>query len=89
MNASCPEAYIEGDITNSLISFMATIVNNPGGGSDNGSGGWIIAGVIVIAVVLVAIFVWPGFGNGGAAPAAPTEVNVQIPTPDAGGEPAQ
>lgn len=64
---------------------MATIVNNPGGGSDNGSGGWIIAGVLVIAVVLIAIFVWPGFGNGGAAPAAPTEVNVEIPTPDIGG----
>lgn len=64
---------------------MATIVNNPGGGSDNGGGGWIIAGVLIIAIVLIAIFVWPGLGGNGGAPAAPTEVNVEIPTPDIGG----
>jgi len=72
---------------------MATIVNNPGSGSEGGSGGWMIAAVLIIAVVLIAIFVWPGFGRGGAAPsipaasipAAPTEINVQLPTPDIGG----
>lgn len=66
---------------------MATIVNNPNSGNDGGSGGWIIAGVLIIAIVLIAIFVWPGLGNGGGSP-APTQVNVEIPTPDMGGEEA-
>lgn len=63
---------------------MATIVNNPNSGNEGGSGGWIIAGVLIIAIVLIAIFVWPGFGKGGGT-AAPTQVNVEIPTPDMGG----
>ncbi|MBU2123770.1 hypothetical protein KJ669_00630 [Patescibacteria group bacterium] len=63
---------------------MATIVNNPNPESSGGAGGWIIAGVLIIAVVLIAIFVWPGFGNQGSVP-TPTQVNVEIPTPDLGG----
>lgn len=66
---------------------MATIVNNPNSGNEGGSGGWIIAGVLIIAIVLIAIFVWPGFGNGGASP-TPTQINVEIPTPDMGGDEA-
>jgi len=60
---------------------MATIVNNPSSGG--GAGGWIIAGVLIVVIALVAIFVWPGLGRGGQA--APTQVNVEIPTPDMGG----
>ncbi len=63
---------------------MATIVNNPNSDSSGGAGGWIIAGVLIIGIVLIAIFVWPGFGNSGAAP-APTQINVEVPTPDIGG----
>ncbi|MBU2103548.1 hypothetical protein KKD81_00595 [Patescibacteria group bacterium] len=63
---------------------MATIVNNPNSDSGGGAGGWIVAGVLIIAVVLIAIFVWPGFANQGGSP-APTQVNVEIPTPDVGG----
>lgn len=49
---------------------MATIVNNPNGGtqSENGTGGWIIAGAIILVVALIAIFVWPGFAEQDAAP---------------------
>lgn len=72
---------------------MATIVNNP----DTGSGGWAVAVVLLVVVALVALFVWPGYVRQTAAPTttqAPTEVNVQIPTPNVGAgggtaEPAQ
>jgi hypothetical protein len=59
---------------------MATIVNNPDSGG--GAGGWIIAGALIVGIVLVAIFVWPGLDGGEAAP---TQVNVEIPTPDMDG----
>ena len=64
---------------------MATIVNNPDSGS-GGAGGWIIAAVIILVVALVAIFVWPGYGRGTDAPAAPTQVNVQLPAAGTGGD---
>lgn len=59
---------------------MTTIVNTPNS-SDSGSGaaGWIVAAAVIIAVVLVAIFVWPGYGRHAATP-APTQINVQIPS---------
>lgn len=64
---------------------MATIVNNP---SDGGSGaaGWIVAAVVLIGVILIALFVWPGFaGTGGGAGAGDTNINVEVPTPSVGG----
>jgi hypothetical protein len=76
---------------------MTTVVNTPNSDS-GGAGGWIVAGIVIVVVALVAIFVWPGFGRGSAAPAAPaaleapavpTEINVQLPTPDVGGAPAE
>ncbi|HRH55304.1 MAG TPA: hypothetical protein PK609_00340 [Candidatus Paceibacterota bacterium] len=62
---------------------MATVVNNPGSG-DNGAGGWILAVGLLIVIALIAIFVWPGYGNGGGNTPA-TQVNVEVPTPDMGG----
>ncbi len=60
---------------------MATIVNNPGTG-DSGSAGWVVAVVILVALVLIALFVWPGFaGNMGAPTADTTNVEVNIPNP--------
>ena len=41
-----------------------------------------MAAVVLIVVALIALFVWPGFGRQAAAP---TQVNVEIPTPDVGG----
>ena len=49
----------------------------------SGAGGWIIAGVLLIGITLVALFVWPGYGRNAAAPAA-TEINVKIPATGSG-----
>lgn len=58
---------------------MATIVNTPGVANDSGVGGWIVAAVLIIAAVLIALFVWPGYAGTGGGSAAPTQVNVQVP----------
>ncbi len=62
---------------------MATIVNNPGT-TDSGAGaaGWIVAAIVLVAAVLFALFVWPGFAGG--AGAGNTNINVEVPTPDMG-----
>jgi hypothetical protein len=69
---------------------MATIVNNPGGDSSGAAAGWIVAAVVIVAGVLLALFVWPGYMRGGAgAPAAgDTNINVEVPAPSVGGESA-
>ena len=43
---------------------MATIVNNPGP-NDNGSSaaGWIVAIIVIVGVILIGLFVWPGTQN--------------------------
>ncbi len=57
---------------------MATIVNNPGN-SDSGAAGWAVAAIVIVAVALIALFVWPGFVRvGGGA----TNVNVTVPAID-------
>lgn len=65
---------------------MATIVNTPG--SSGSAGGWIIAGVLLIVVVLIALFVWPGYGRVEEAAPASMDVNVTIPTPGDSSTPA-
>lgn len=67
---------------------MATVINNPDSGSGSGAAGWVVAGAVLIIAALVAIFVWPGYGREAAAPASPTQVNVQIPAPSVGGDSA-
>lgn len=49
----------------------------------SGAGGWIIAGVLLVGIILVALFVWPGYGRDAAVPAA-TEINVEIPATGSG-----
>lgn len=39
---------------------MATIVNNPDG---NGASGWIVAVVVLVVLLLIALFVWPGLAR--------------------------
>lgn len=45
---------------------MATIVNNPSGGNDNGAGGWIVAIVVIIILILLALFLFPNLFNDAA-----------------------
>lgn len=60
---------------------------------DSGAAGWAVAVIILLAVVLFGIFVWPGIGRtpaGNAStptPATPgtIDVNVQLPQGTQGG----
>lgn len=62
---------------------MATIVNNPGSDSGSGAAGWVVAAVVIIALLLIGFFVWPGFaGTGGGG--GGTNINVEVPAPTGG-----
>lgn len=63
---------------------MATIVNNPGNTDGGAAVGLATAVIVVVALGLIAFFVWPGFGTGGAG--TTNTVNVEVPALDAGGE---
>lgn len=56
---------------------MATIVNNPG--SDSSSAGWVVAVIVLIAVLGIGYMVW---ANMGSAPAPADTVNVDVSVPD-------
>jgi hypothetical protein len=58
---------------------MATVVNNSDSGA--GAGGWMMAIVAIVVLALIALFVWPGLRGGAGPSAAPTQVDVSIPTP--------
>lgn len=62
-----------------------TIINTPPSG-DSGSAGWIVAVIVLIAVVAGG-FLWYRY-QGGQRPAAPdtTNINVTIPTPGGSNE---
>ncbi|MBU0749897.1 hypothetical protein KKH15_00045 [Patescibacteria group bacterium] len=60
---------------------MATIVNNPGT-NESSSTGWIVAGVVIVVVALIALFVWPGYAKNMSAPTADTtNIEVNVPNP--------
>lgn len=63
---------------------MATIVNNPGSDSGASAAAWMVGIIALVAVVLIALFVWPGFAAQNTQ-APSTNINVQVPTPDVGG----
>ncbi len=65
---------------------MATVINTPSTreSSDNGAAGWAVALAVLLAVGLLALFVWPGVVRNNAAPAAPGNINVTIPGADTG-----
>jgi hypothetical protein len=66
---------------------MVTVVNSPAGTEDSGAGGWAVAAVIILLVVLFAIFLWPRLPvGGGAQPQGDSaSINVNIPTGGSGG----
>ena len=55
---------------------MVTVINTPGNTTESSSAGWIVAGVLIIAAVLVALFVWPGYAR---PTAEATTVQVNLP----------
>lgn len=58
---------------------MATIVNAPGSTDSGPTAGLVTAIIVVVALALVALFVWPGFGT-----APTTNVNVEVPALEPG-----
>lgn len=58
---------------------MATIINNPGSSDSGAVAGLVTAIIVVVALGLIAFFVWPGIGSGGADT---TNVNVEVPALD-------
>jgi len=48
---------------------MVTVINTPAGAGQSSSAGWVVAGVLIIAAVLVALFVWPGYARSAPEPA--------------------
>jgi hypothetical protein len=58
---------------------MATIVNNPGSSDSGAVAGLVTAIFVVVALGLIAFFVWPGIGSGGTET---TNVNVEVPALD-------
>lgn len=68
---------------------MATVINTPGttSSNDGAAAGWAVAAVVLLAALLVALFVWPGFVRNNAPATVPgTNINVSLPevTPGAG-----
>lgn len=59
---------------------MATIVNNPGS-TDSGAAGWAVAAIVIIALAIIALFVWPGFARVGSGGGGNT-INVEVPALD-------
>ena len=67
---------------------MVTVVNTPAGSDEgSGAGGWAVATVVIILVVLALLFLWPRLPVGNAAPQQPdaANINVTVPTGGAGG----
>lgn len=68
---------------------MATIVNNPGSGdSGAGAAGWIVAATVLVAVILIGLFVWPGMGSRTTQVSIPDTIDVNVGggAPAAGGQ---
>ncbi|MEK7068703.1 MAG: hypothetical protein AAB964_02720 [Patescibacteria group bacterium] len=62
---------------------MATVINNPGTTStEDSSAGWAVALVVLAAVIIAGLFVWPGFVRQSAAPAGGANINVTLPSGD-------
>ncbi len=56
-----------------------TIVNTPAT-QDSGAAGWVVALVIVVAVIAAGVFFYQR-GSFGAAPTGGTNINVTVPNP--------
>ncbi len=67
---------------------MATIINTPATreASDSGAAGWAVAVAVLLAVGILALFVWPGIVRNSAVPAETgSTINVSLPAGTTGG----
>ncbi len=73
---------------------MATIINNPDSGGNNGDGGsgmGMVIGIIVLVIILALFFVYglPALRNGGSDSGTdvnvPDSIDVNVDTPTSGG----
>ncbi len=62
---------------------MATVINTPAtrDTADGAAAGWAVAVVVIVAVALLALFVWPGYVRQSAAPATTPGANINVTMP--------
>jgi len=65
---------------------MATVINTPAQNADNATAGWAVAVVVLVAAVLIALFVWPGFVRPAATQQAAPGANINVQLPQTGGQ---
>lgn len=64
---------------------MATVLNNPGDREENnGSAGWAVAIIILLAVIGIGVYLWSQYQGAGPAVSPPstsgdTTINVTLP----------
>ncbi len=60
---------------------MTTIINTPNSGGNGDSGlGFLALIIVIVLLVLGALFIWPGYMRGKAAPTTGANINVTLPT---------
>lgn len=68
---------------------MATVINTtPATHSEDAGAGWAVALVVLAALIIIGLFVWPGFVRQSAAPAGGTNIDVSLPAAPAPSTPA-
>jgi hypothetical protein len=63
---------------------MATVINTPGTATSNdgAAAGWAVAAVVLLAALLVALFVWPGWVRPAATQNTVPGTNINVSLPD-------
>lgn len=66
------------------MNFMAVVVNNPDRATDGGvaAATWVVAAVVIVAIVLGFLYLLPSIRNAGAVPES---ANINVTIPNAGG----
>ncbi len=65
---------------------MATVINTPASQtSDGAAAGWAVAIVVLVAALLVALFVYPGFIRPAATQTQTPGANINVQLPASGG----
>ncbi len=60
---------------------MATVINTTPATREESGVGWALALVVLAALLIIGLFVWPGYLRNSAAPAGGTNIDVTVPAP--------